>query len=299
MTEPELGYLRIGALARRTGVSPELLRAWEHRYDLVRPSRSAGGFRLYSDEDERRVRLTKALIDGGLSTAEAARRARTSAAEPVAPETPSDDRLVAEMVGRLRRSLEAMDGEGAHRAFDRLLAGMSVEGALAEVILPYLRELGERWANGEVSVAQEHFASNLIRGRLLGIARDWGAGDGPTVMLACPPGEAHDLGLIAFGIAIARRGWRVVFLGADTPLPTVATAAAEAGAALVVLSVTDRERVREQAPHIAALAETVPVAVGGNLSPTDVVPLGARLLDRDPLESARRVAAGWDGDDRA
>ena len=214
----ERGYLRIGVLAERTGVSPEVLRAWEQRYDLLRPSRSAGGFRLYSDDDLRRVQLTTDLIASGLSTGEAARQALEadiSAAPPV------DGLLVEDLAGRLREALDAMDAEVAHLAFDRLLASVSIATMLGEVVLPYLRELGDRWATGEVSVAQEHFASNLIRGRLLGLARDWGSGEGPNVLLACPPGEAHDLGLIVFGIEVARRGWRVTFLGADTPIATI------------------------------------------------------------------------------
>jgi DNA-binding transcriptional MerR regulator len=181
----ERGYLRIGVLAERTGVSPEVLRAWEQRYDLLRPSRSAGGFRLYSDDDVRRVQRTTDLIASGLSTGEAARQALEadiSAAPPV------DGLLVEDLAGRLREALDAMDAEVAHLAFDRLLASVSIATVLGEVVLPYLRELGDRWAAGEVSVAQEHFASNLIRGRLLGLARDWGSGEGPNVLLACPRG---------------------------------------------------------------------------------------------------------------
>jgi MerR family transcriptional regulator, light-induced transcriptional regulator len=292
MVEQNDGYLRIGAMARRTGVSPAVLRAWEQRYGLLRPARSEGGFRLYSDEDEWRVRLTKELIEGGLSTAQAAHRAMTTPAEDPLP-PPSDERLVDDLASRLRESLDTMDGETAHRNIDRLLASMSVEGALADVVLPYLRDLGERWASGELSVAQEHFASNLIRGRLLGIARDWAAGHGPTVILACPPGEAHDLGLIAFGIAISRHGWRVVFLGADTPLATIETAARSSRAALIVLAVSDPRRVHEQAAAIGALAELMPVVVGGHISDEDVEPLGARALHQDALEAARLVAHTW------
>ncbi len=293
MVEPDDRYLRIGAMARRTGVSPALLRAWEQRYGLLRPARSEGGFRLYSEEDEWRVRLTKQLIEGGLSTAQAAHRALTSAADGPLTPAPSDERLVEDLASGLRESLDAMDGENAHRIIDRLLASMSVEGALADVVLPYLRGLGERWAAGELSVAQEHFASNLIRGRLLGISRDWAAGYGPTVILACPPGEAHDLGLIVFGIGMSRHGWRVIFLGADTPLATIETAARSSRAALTVLAVTDPERVHEQAAAIGALAELMPVVVGGNISEGDVEPLGAHALHQDVLEAARLVAHTW------
>jgi MerR family transcriptional regulator, light-induced transcriptional regulator len=84
--------------------------------------------------------------------------------------------------------------------------------------------VGERWQDGRLSVAQEHFATNLIRGRLLGLARGWGAGSGHRAVLACVPGELHDIGLIVFGLCLRERGWRITYLGADTPPLSVAAA---------------------------------------------------------------------------
>lgn len=109
---------------------------------------------------------------------------------------------------------------------------------MRDVVFPYLRELGERWLRGETSIAQEHFASALLRGRLLGLARSWGAGDRPRALLACPPGEQHDLGLIGFGLALHDHGWRITFLGTDTPLATIAATAGRMHPVLVVLSTT-------------------------------------------------------------
>lgn len=281
------GYLRIGVLAQRTGVSPELLRAWEQRYGLLRPSRSEGGFRLYSEDDERRVRLTTDLIASGLSASEAARQALDA---DVSTPPPLDGLLVEEIAGGLRDALDAMDAEVAHLVFDRLLASLSVTTLLGEVVLPYLRELGERWAAGEVSVAQEHFASNLIRGRLLGLARGWGAGEGPKVLLACPPGEAHDLALIVFGIEVARRGWHVTFLGADTPMATIEETARRFRPALVVLAVSDPARIREQATAVRSIAAVSPVAVGGNMSPDQAEAMGVSLWSDGPIEAARSAA---------
>ena len=280
------GYLRIGVLAQRTGVSPELLRAWEQRYGLLHPSRSEGGFRLYSDDDERRVRLTTDLIANGLSAAEAARQALEA---DVSTPPPVDGVLVGELAGRLRESLDAMDAEVAHLVFDRLLATLSVTTVLGEVVLPYLRELGDRWATGDVSVAQEHFASNLIRGRLLGLARGWGAGEGPNVLLACPPGEAHDLALIVFGIEVARRGWRVTFLGADTPMATIEETVRRLRPALVVLAVSDPARIREQGKAIRSIAAVSPVAVGGNIGPDQAEAMGVSLWSGGPIEAARSM----------
>jgi DNA-binding transcriptional MerR regulator len=290
-------YLRIGELARRTGVTPELLRAWEQRYGLLHPARSDGGFRLYSDLDERRIRRMKALIDQGVSASEAARRsiATDEAAQPAA--SVSADRSSAVAIGvvqdlrtRLQSALDEMNGEQAHRIFDEVLAMLSMDAVLGEIVMPYLAELGRRWSSGEVSIAQEHFASNLIRGRLMGIARNWGSGDGPKVVLACPPGEAHDLGLIVFGIEIARAGWRVIFLGADTPIATIEAVARETHPSLVVLAATDPRRVWAEAEGLRRLKEMVPVVLGGSVTVDEFADLDIRVLGEGPIEGARLIA---------
>jgi len=270
------GGLRIGELARRTGVSPDLLRAWEQRYGLLHPARSPGGFRLYSRGDEARVRRMTELIAEGVSAAEAAPQART-APEP-SPQSPVDD-----IARQLRAALDSFDDQEAHAALDRLLATVSVEAALSGVLIPYLHDLGQRWAAGSASVAQEHFAASLIRGRLLGLARDWGAGAGPPVLLACLPGEAHDLGLVAFGVLLARRGWRVTFLGADTPFDALTSTVRTLDPALVVLFTLNPDRFERHAADIRSLATGIPVAIPA---------VGGVGLDRIAAVGARPLAAG-------
>jgi MerR family transcriptional regulator, light-induced transcriptional regulator len=282
----EPGRVRIGELSRRTGVSPDLLRAWEQRYGLLDPSRSAGGFRLYSREDEGRVRAMTASMAQGLSASEAAARAVAAAGEISPPDRP----LVGELAATLERRLELFDGEGANAVFDRLLANVSVETLLQDVLLPFLHRLGDRWQRGEVSVAQEHFASNLVRGWLLGLART-SEGSGPTVVLACPPGEEHDLPLIMFGIVAGRRGRRVVFLGSDTPIETIRDVVATTRPAAIVLAATRPESLQIHATALAALAAETRVMIGGEgATPEDVAALGATLLEGDPVDAARSLA---------
>ena len=202
--------LRIGELSKRSGVSPELLRAWERRYGLLRPVRSAGGLRLYTPADVERVRVMRQHIADGLAAAEAAALAVRAGVGDGAAEMALRPKAVRT---DLADALDRYDEPRAQAILDRLLAVATVDTLLSEVVLPYLRELGERWRRGDASVAQEHFASSVVRGRLLGLARGWGLGLGPTAVLACLPGEQHDLGLIAFGLALRSRGWRIVYLG--------------------------------------------------------------------------------------
>src|SRR5215211_4335447 len=241
---PVPGDLRIGELAQRTGVSPELLRAWERRYGLLRPDRSSGGYRLYSIEDEQRVRTMTAAVGRGSSAAEAARLALGDR-----DDLPSARGLV--------EALVAFDDVEAHAALDRLFSSLTLESVLRDSVLPALRDLGERWQRGEITIGQEHFASNLLRGRMLGLARGWGRGAGPRALLACPAGERHDLGLIAFGLALHERGWRIAYLGPDTPLASIAETARLIHPAVLVLSAVTPEPLRDLealAGHTVALA---------------------------------------------
>ena len=166
----------------------------------------------------------------GLSAAQAARLALAGPPSSAA----AVDRPAPALVDRLERFDEA----GAHAHLDALLGSLTLETVLLQAVLPALATIGDRWERGEVSVAQEHFASALIRGRLLGLARRWGAGAGPHALLACPPGELHDLGLIAFGLALRGQGWRITYLGPDTPIETIADAAAAVDADVVVVAAT-------------------------------------------------------------
>ena len=234
---PSAGHLRIGELSRRVGVSTELLRAWERRYGLLSPTRTAGGFRLYGDADEQRVRRMLQHLESGVSAAEGARLALLEPSGPAPGDAPAMTAPGA-LADQLRSALDRFDDAGAQAAFDNLLATFAVETVLRDVVLPYLHELGERWERGDVSVAQEHFASALLRGRLLGLARGWGNGGSPLALLACVPGDQHDLGLICFGLALRRHGWRIAYLGPDTPLDTLGETARQLDPALVVLTAT-------------------------------------------------------------
>lgn len=271
--------LRIGELARRTNVSPELLRAWERRYGLLRPERSAGGYRLYTADDERRVRAMNAALSRGIAAGQAARLALGDTTDPS-----SDPPLV--------EALAAFDDVGAHAALDRLLSSLTLESVLRDSILPALHELGERWERGEVTVGQEHFASNLLRGRMLGLGRSWDRGSGPRALLACPPGEQHDLPLIAFGLALRQHGWRITYLGADTPFATIDETATTLRPELVVVAATDAAKLTPFTEELSNLASHFQlVLAGGGAMRALAGRIGVTHLDQGPIEAAAAVAS--------
>ena len=279
--------LRIGELSKRAGVSPELLRAWERRYGLLRPARSAGGLRLYSPADVERVALMQQHLAEGMAAAEAAALAVRDAVDEEAARTALRPAAIRD---ELATALDAFDEPRAQAILDRLLALATVETLLAEVVVPYLQELGERWKRGEASVAQEHFASGVLRGRLLGLARGWGLGLGPVAVLACLPGEQHDLGLIAFGLALRSQGWRIVYLGPDSPIDTVADVSHQLEPSLVVLNAVSRERIRPVLPKLRSLARGHRLAIGGSAAEDETLEKdGILALTGDPTAEAARV----------
>ena len=309
--------LRIGELSRRLGVSDHVLRAWESRYGLLKPVRTAGGFRLYSEADERRVRRMQAHLARGLSAAQAAQAAleednpdqaagpdrapadraaadRAAADRAPAGRAPADlaPVTVTELSGALRRALDAFDETAAQAVLDRLMADFSLATTLRQIILPYLAELGVRWEQGTASIAQEHFASNVIHGRLAGLARGWGNGHGPLAVLACPPGELHDLPLMIFGIALNRTGWRIYFLGTSTPLDEVSRTVEASHPNLVVLAATRAASFGCVTAQLTALARRVPLMLAGaGASPQLAAAVQATLLTGDPVTAAENV--GW------
>jgi DNA-binding transcriptional MerR regulator/methylmalonyl-CoA mutase cobalamin-binding subunit len=282
------GLLRVGELSRRSGVSPDLLRAWERRYGLLHPERSAGGLRLYSPTDLERVRLMKQHLASGLAAAEAAALALRDqgSASVVRP---------AAVRAELAEALEAFDEARAQAVIDRLLTSTTVDTLLREIVLPYLDDLGDRWERGAASVAQEHFASGVLRGRLLALARGWGMGMGPAAVLACLPEEQHDIGLVSFGLALRSQGWRIVYLGPNCPIDTVAETARLVDATLIVLSGVDAGRasgvtgaLKELAArHTLALGGTAAAAVDAELEAAGVLALGGDVV----AEAARVTSA--------
>jgi methanogenic corrinoid protein MtbC1 len=251
-----------------TGVPRNTLLAWERRYGLVRPARLANGYRSYSEGDVALLRQVKALVDHGHAISEAV--GLVLAPVPRQPGPTLDHQRA-----RLLDTLLRFDHEGAVRVVAQL-GQLPYEQLLDELYLPLLRELGERWAAGTTTVAQEHFASAFVRERMhsMLIALERREATGTTALLACFEGERHDLGLMAAAIRLALRGWRITWLGADVPVDDLIGAVREVEPALVGVAVihpAPAEALVDAAVSIRAAAPaSARVVIGGDGLPIDL-----------------------------
>ncbi|MFL5863782.1 MAG: MerR family transcriptional regulator [Solirubrobacteraceae bacterium] len=291
MTAAE-GRLRIGELARRTGASPAVLRAWEQRYGIIEPQRSPGGTRLYSERDEERIRTMQAHMADGLSAAQAARAALAGEAAhgsrslPGALDSPALSELDAS-ARPLRNALARLDRARAEHALDRLLASFTFETVASEVLLPYLADVGARWRRGEATIAEEHLATHVLRARLLALTHGFGPARGHRAVLACPPQEQHDIALLILAVALERRGWRVALLGANTPVVSIVEAADLLDADCVVVSMTMPGDLSEIAAELKRLAASrLLLLAGPAVNPRLAQQIEATVIPGDPIAAA-------------
>ncbi len=222
--------LNIAALAHATGVPAHTLRKWEQRYGVLSPVRTSGGQRRYTEVDVARVQWLRARLGEGYRIGEAA--ALLTAPENAPAATPAD------LIQAVLRAVAESDVEATELLLDQAFTLYPLETALEDVAVPLLVEVGERWATGELTVAQEHLVTSAVRARALRrLAGPW-PGIRGRVVLACAPGERHEVGLLALAALLAAEGWGVVYLGAETPVDAALALADSVDAAVACFSVT-------------------------------------------------------------
>ncbi|WP_175539633.1 cobalamin B12-binding domain-containing protein [Nocardioides exalbidus] len=201
-------------------------------------------------------------------------------------------------------AVEAFDAEAAELELKRLFHGIPLSGAVATVVLPFLADVGDRWEDGSLSVAHEHFVSELVRRRLVTVSADARGAvtdDAPVVLLACPAGERHDMVLLCVALMLGERGVRTRFLGADTPVPAIATAARGTGADAVVLAATRPTVFTAHSSALRRLADDHPLYIAGKGADDHIgAEIGAVALTADPVRAVAelvgalaRARGGW------
>ena len=297
---PARGPFRIHVVAELTGVPEPTLRAWERRYGIPAPERTASGYRLYSAEEVEQVREMRRLSDAGMAAAEAAKLLMAGRTAAAAEGKPPED-VYAATVGSLLDAIQRFDDVGLETQLRRVTFLGSATTILDRVLVPVLHEVGRRWHQGEISVAQEHMASHTLGTLMRDMLRLLpGADSASRVLLACFADEEHELGLLGTATRFSSWGLRPVFLGARTPPGAVHAAVVAVDPVLVALSVTvapNRARARELADDYSNACGDVPWLVGGMgvAEIADIVrACGGEVAPDDPVALRARVRLALD-----
>lgn len=281
--------LNISALARRTGVAPDTLRKWEQRYAILRPHRTVGGQRRYTQADVARVEWLRARLAEGYRIGEAA----ALLGDETTAVTSGPDELREAILAAAERG----DGEAAGWLLDQCFAVHSLSDALTDVVAPLLQDVGDAWESGRFSVAQEHLVSVAVRSRLDRFLADARGSVRGVAILACAPGEQHELGLLMVAVMMRADGWQVGYLGPNTPLADAIDLAQAVGARVLGLSVGMAERVGELETELATrkLPHGLALVLGGRgVDQASARRLGGHYVDtnlRASVTALRRLAA--------
>jgi MerR family transcriptional regulator, light-induced transcriptional regulator len=255
------GIYTVKAAAARAGVTPELLRAWERRYGVPSPARSASGYRLYSEEDIRAVRWIREKTEWGFGVRRAVELFKGDWSD-LGGATPLDD-----VQRSLLERFLAGEWEKAEKDLGRAFLGHGVEEVCLEIVRPLLVRLGVMWRGGEIGVAHEHWVSEALKSALtrLMVEEKKAQRKGVRAIVGCAPEELHEIGALMCALFLARRGLEVLYLGQAVPLEDLRGFVREFGAEAVFLSVSEEIRAKQM---LAALPEfeaasDVRVFVGG------------------------------------
>lgn len=293
----------IGAVSRMTGISETTLRVWERRYHFPLSARTAGGHRLYSQEQVQRLQWVKQRVDAGMQISQAIRALEHLEREGASSDTALTTRAATihiengDVANRLRaqlfKALVEHDSAHANETLVEALAIFSPDQVVLEIIRPTLHDIGEAWSAQQLDVATEHFASNLLRQQLLMWLRSAPpAYEVAPVLLACAPGELHEGSLLMLAVLLRRLRWPVIYLGQTVPLFRLERFVEEVDAAIIVFVAMTEDPARALAdwprlmPEIARRRHPA-VCFGGrafNEQPelTEAIPglfLGATIQD--------------------
>ena len=261
---------RIQRVAKLTGLSKDVIRVWERRHGLVKPSRSANRYREYSDEEVALLRFVKAQMEQGATIGALAEEGRDSlvvrmrVAMPVfVEEQQPHDRLLDELIG----SLDPLDKAGFERRLNGAVAVIPFEEALQRILLPLQHRVGERWHQGQLNIAVEHYVTKLTQQKMFSVMNQLPVHEfGPRVLIGCPEGESHEIGAQAVAYIAATRGCHVYYLGPNLPSADLLAFCDRIKPDLVLLSITEAKsdaEARQQLKELEVLSAYWPVAVGG------------------------------------
>ncbi len=285
----------IGTVSSLTGVNPVTLRAWERRYGLIRPQRTAKGHRLYSGKDIERIREILRLLQEGILIGQV-RDALAASEAPLSHKLPENTWTT--YLQRMIAAIERFDEAGLENIYSEAMSLYPVEVVTRRLLVPLLNELGKRWEATTGSVAEEHFFGVYLRNKLgARFHHRQGNPQGPRLLVACLQGELHEAGSLLFALAAHDRGFQIILLGADMPMDELPVVVQRARCDAIVLagSIEPAPKLLSQSLPRLVREAGVPVFVGGETAKRHrdlIVSAGAHAVGNDLILGLRDIDHG-------
>jgi len=263
---PTGSLLPIRTVANLTGINPVTLRAWERRYNLITPQRTPKGHRLYTEDDVELIKQVLELLDQGISISQVKPLLEQSPVQQQAAALADAGDVWKAYQQKMLHAVEKFDEHVLDNTYNDALSLYPVDVVNQRLVSPLLRIIGERWKERETGIVEEHFFSVYLRNKLGARIHHLNQrSSGPLLILACLPGEYHEIGLLLFALATVNFGYRVLVLGSNTPLeqlPKVLQQQSYAGIVLSGSARPSRGLFKSELPELVK-ESTVPVFIGG------------------------------------
>jgi DNA-binding transcriptional MerR regulator len=288
------GLYPIRTVSELTGVNSITLRAWERRYGIVNPVRAANGHRAYSLEDVEQIRAIVALLEQGVPISRVKSVLRQSPLADTADTGHQADAWRA-YGQRMMDAIATFDEARLERIYNEAMSLYPVDIVTRLLLIPLLEQLGERWQQIENGIAEEHFFAVYLRNKLgARFHHREQRSDGEKILAACLPGEHHELGLLLFALAAHDRGFRLVLLGANTPVSELAGVAPTIGADAIALSGSVVANPSVISQDLSNLIDhlSIPVFVGGQVCKqygSQLQQAGAITVGQDLMQGLKRI----------
>jgi len=285
-----------------TGLSPDIIRAWERRYGVVAPVRGARGARLYSAADIAHLRLLARAVGAGRAIGDVARLGRATLERLGGQTAPEQPERVDGFVGRVMERLERFDHDGVARLLGDALIGLGVRAFVHQVAFPLLRQVGDRWKDGTLPIAHEHLCSGILRNLIASLIQTRTRAGRPVAVLATPAGERHEFGLLLVALLALEAGLDVSCLGADLPADEIVAAARQSNAVVLGISMATSHNRTRAVREVLAIQSALPAHIELWLGGRDAAAVTSQLrpfrgvvldgLSQAESEFARIAATG-------
>ena len=286
-----MNHYPIRTISELTGVPTTTLRAWERRYGLLKPERTAKGHRLYGSEDIELVKDIVKLLKKNHTISEAIRIIKN-------PELSARKGLVAEdghwseYQQRMLKSIESFNEQNLDKSYNEALSIYPIDMVTERVIIPVLNRLGEQWQEREAGIAEEHFFSAFLRNKLgARLHHEAHRSRGSRLLVSCLPGEYHELGILLFCIAAIGHGYQILYLGTAMPPAQLPFVVLRTDVAAILISGTRAEQwssgLQAELEKVLQLLD-IPVLFGGELSTArkaEIIKLGGHALGSDHVQA--------------